>query len=312
MSDAATPRRMWTLFEPVHVISYFAPAAKGAFEQAGLRGFWRGYFAGRAAPIGQVGAAPVVAAFFSFAPAMVGRALPAVWDLISPAQALAVREAGAVAALRDLLGLDAGDPAPPQVAAAAERLADAAEDLDVAGRTLGASNAALPVQVEPLARLWHAATVLREHRGDGHIAALVAADVDGPEALALRAGVHLPAASGHIGNEHSGSGQTDASGAVGREQMQPARGWTDAEWDAAATRLIRRGLLQPDGAATPAGTQLHQRIEAATDQAAARPWARLADGRADELAELLLPIARACAVVLPFPNPVGVPAPAAR
>jgi hypothetical protein len=291
MSDAAaTARRMWTLFEPVHVISYFAPAAKGAFEQAGLRGFWRGYFAGRAAPIGRVGAAPVVAAFFSFAPPMVGRALPAVWDLISPAEALAVREAGAVAALRELLGLGEGDPAPPQVAEAAGRLADAAGNLDVAGRTLGASNAALPVPAEPLARLWHAATVLREHRGDGHIAALVAADVDGPEALALRAGVHLSE----------------------RDQMQPARGWTDDEWDAAAARLVRRGLLQPDGAATPAGTRLHQGIEAATDQAAARPWARLADGQADELAELLLPIASACAVVLPFPNPVGVPAPAAR
>ncbi len=72
MTDpAATARRMWTLFEPVHVVSYFAAPAKGAFEQAGLRGFWRGYFAGRAAPIGPVGAAPVIAAFFSFAPSMV-------------------------------------------------------------------------------------------------------------------------------------------------------------------------------------------------------------------------------------------------
>ena len=313
MSDAAaTARRMWTLFEPVHVISYFAPAAKGAFEQAGLRGFWRGYFAGRAAPIGQVGAAPVVAAFFSFAPAMVARALPAVWDLISPAEALAVREAGAVAALRDLRGLDAGDPCPPQVAAASEQLASAADGLDVAGRTLGASNAALPVPGEPLARLWHAATLLREHRGDGHIAALVAADVDGPEALVLRAGAHLPAAGGHASSGQASSVHSDASGAVERGQMQPARGWTDDEWDAAATRLTRRGLLQPDGAATTAGRQLHQSIEAATDQAAARPWAGLAHGQADELAELLLPIARACAAVLPFPNPVGVPAPAAH
>ncbi len=83
---AATARRMWALFEPVHVISYFAPAAREAFEQAGLRGFWRGYFAGRAAPIGLTGAAPVVASFFSFAPAMVARAVPGVWDLVTPAE----------------------------------------------------------------------------------------------------------------------------------------------------------------------------------------------------------------------------------
>jgi len=296
---------MWTLFEPVHVISYFASPAKGAFEQAGLRGFWRGYFAGRAAPIGQVGAAPVIAAFFSFAPAMVTRALPAVWDLISPAHAVAVREAGAVAALRELFGLAEGEPVPGPIAAAADRLADVAGHVGVAGRTLGASNAALPVPAEPLARLWHAATVLREHRGDGHIAALVAADIDGPEALALRAGAYQSADGGNA----SASGSASALGSVERAQLQPARGWTDDEWDEAVARLVRRGLLEPDGAVTAAGAELHRSIEAATDQAAARPWARLSGSQADELAELLLPIARACAVVLPFPNPVGVPAP---
>jgi hypothetical protein len=302
MSDAAaTARQMWTLFEPVHVISYFTPAAKGAFEQAGLRGFWRGYFAGRAAPIGAVGAAPVVAAFFSFAPPMVARALPAVWDLISPEQALDVRQAGAVAALRELLGLSAGEPEPAQVAAAADRLTAAAAALDGAGRTLGASNAALPVPAGPLARLWHAATVLREHRGDGHIAALVAADIDGPEALALRAGVDLAA----------GGAQGQSAGGWGRGQLQPARGWTDEEWDAAVTRLTARGLLQPGGSATAAGAKLHERIELATDRAAARPWAALGGEAARELARLLLPVARACAVALPYPNPVGVPAPPA-
>ena len=299
MSDgAATARRMWTLFEPVHVISYFAQPPRAAFEQAGLRGYWRGYFAGRAAPIGRVGAAPVLAAFFSFAPAMVTRALPAVWELISPEQALAVRQAGAVAALRELLDLGETALVPADVAEAARRLSDTASGLDVAGRTLGASNAALPVPDEPLARLWHAATLLREHRGDGHIAALVAADLDGPEALALRAGLDIAA--------------TRASREPGmwrREELQRARGWTDDEWDAAASRLADRGLLQPSGAVTAAGAQLHREIEAVTDAAAARQWAGQSDSEADKLAALLLPIARACATVLPFPNPVGVPAP---
>jgi len=299
MTEAATARRMWTLFEPVHAVSYFAPLATGAFEHAGLRGFWRGYFAGRAAPIGPVGAAPVIAAFFSFAPRLVERALPAVWDLISPADAMTVRQAGAVAALRELLGLRGGDPVPGPVASAADRLADVAEHVDFAGRTLAACNAALPVPGEPIARLWHAATVLREHRGDGHIAALVAADIDGSEALVLRAGAYRSIADGTGG----------ASGSTGRAQLQPARGWTDEEWDAAAARLVARGLLEPGGAVTAAGTELHRSIEAATDQAAARPWAAASDSAADELAELLLPIATVCAIVLPFPNPVGVPAP---
>ncbi len=195
---AATARRMWALFEPVHVITYFAPQARDAFERAGLRGFWRGYFAGRAAPVGLTGAAPIVASFFAFAPAMVGKALPGVWDLITPRDALAARQAGAVAALRSLLTMSDDAPAPPPVVAAGDRLAAATADLDWAGRALGAANAALPVPAEPLARLWHAATVLREHRGDGHIAALVAADLDAPEALALRAGVDRASDGSHV------------------------------------------------------------------------------------------------------------------
>src|SRR5262249_12067381 len=165
---------MWTLFEPVHDVTYFAPEARAAFEAAGLRGFWRGYFAGRSAPLGRISAAPVTASFYTFAPAMVSRALPAVWDLASPQDALRAREAGAVVALGGrLAGKDGA------VRVAADKLAQAAADLACWGRVLAGANAVLPVPDEPLARLWHAATVLREHRGDGHFAALVAADVDG-------------------------------------------------------------------------------------------------------------------------------------
>jgi hypothetical protein len=183
MDNAArAARRMWTLFEPVHVVTYFSAEALAAFTGAGLRGFWRGYFAGRAAPLGAVGAAPVTASFFTFAPPMVARALPGVWELITPQDALAVRVAGAVAALHRL----AGDRE-AEVAAAADLLLRATDGLDCAGRVLAAANAALPVPGEPAARLWHAATLLREHRGDGHFAALVAAGIDGCEALVLRA-----------------------------------------------------------------------------------------------------------------------------
>ncbi len=275
---------MWTLFEPVHVVTYFSAEALSAFTDAGLRGFWRGYFAGRAAPLGAVGAAPVTASFFNFAPPMVARALPGVWELITPEEALAVRSAGAVAALRRLLGDRQAD-----VTAAADMLLRAADGLDCAGRVLAAANAARLAPDEPTARLWHAATLLREHRGDGHFAALVAADIDGCEALVLR----------------TGSGVDPP-----REQLQPVRGWTDEDWERAAARLADRGWVDSAGGVTPDGAAARQAVEDATDLAAARPWARLGAEATEELAGLLAPIAQACAAELPFPNPVGVPAPA--
>jgi len=270
---------MWTLFEPVHDVTYFSAEARAAFEAAGLRGFWRGYFAGRAAPLGPVAAPPVIASFYTFAPHMVSRALPDVWSRITPERALQARMDGAVAALnRVLAGLD------DTVRAAAEMLTAAASDLDCSGRVLAGANAALPVPAEPVARLWHAATLLREHRGDGHFAALLTADIDGCESNVLRAGLDLP-----------------------RETIQPIRGWTDEQWDSAAGRLADRGLIDSDGTATSAGAQLRASFEATTDGAAARPWAD--DQFAAELATVLVPIARACSAELPALNPVGVPVP---
>jgi hypothetical protein len=279
--DAAVARSMWTLFEPVHAVTYFAPEARAATEDAGLRGFWRGYFAGRAAPLGPAGAAVVGASFFSFSPAMVARAVPGIWELISPAGALRARLAGAVSALRPLLaGLDS------EVNTAADLLSRAAGELDCAGRVLAAANAALPLPEDPVGRLWQAATVLREHRGDGHAAAVATADIDGCEVLVLRCGLDMR-----------------------REDLQPIRGWTDEQWDGARARLAGRGWAGPDGALTPAGRAAYAAVEQATDQAAARPWARLGPAAVTDLAEVLTPIAQACARVVPYPSPIGVPAP---
>ena len=226
---ALLARRMWSLFEPVHAVTYFTPEASAAYTGAGVRGFWRSYFAGRVAPLGAIGAAPVTTAFVSFAPPMVSRALPAIRELIAPSDALRVRSAGAVAALRRLLSEGNGS-AVAAAADAADMLTGVIGGIDCAGRVLAAPNAALPVPADPLARLWHAATVLREHRGDGHVAALVAAGLDGCEALVLRARLVLS-----------------------REMLQPIRGWPDADWERAAGRLTRRGWLAPDGQLTAAG-----------------------------------------------------------
>jgi len=289
---ASTARSMWTLFEPIHAVTYFAPEARSAYEQAGLRGFWRGYFAGRAAPLGTVSAAMVTASFFNFAPAFVGRAIPGVWDLITPEEALRARMAGATEALGRLLAGREAD-----AAAAADLLWQAIGELDFAGRVLAAANAALPVPGEGSSgssgssgpgRLWQAATVLREHRGDGHFAALAAADIDGCEAVALRCCLDLR-----------------------REDLQPVRGWTDEAWNEALARLAARGWIGTDGELTGAGREAHAAVENATDWAASRPWARLAPEVMAEIVTVLTPLAQACAGALPYPSPVGVPAPGA-
>ena len=137
-----------------------------------------------------------------------------------------------------------------------------------------------------LGRLWQAATLLREHRGDGHFAALAAADIDGCEAVVLRCCLDLR-----------------------REDMQPVRGWTDEAWDGALSRLAARGWVDADGALTSAGREAHAAVEDATDRAASRPWARLGPEATAEIAAVLTPLARACAAALPYPSPIGVPAP---
>jgi hypothetical protein len=270
-------RAMWTMFEPVHDVTYFAPEALQAFTAAGLRGYWRGYFAGRAAPLGSARAAVVTASFYNFAPAFVSRAIPGVWDLITPQEAIAVREAGAAASLRRLLsGREA------EAAKAADLLWLAVDNLDFAGRVLSAANSELPVSRDPLTRLWQATALLREHRGDGHFAALAAADIDGCEAVVLRCAKD-----------------------ISRELMQPVRGWTDEQWDAAAARLTERGLIGEDAALTAAGRVVHDAVEAATDQAAERPWKRMGAAGLAEVADVLLPLAQACAAALPEVIPVG-------
>ncbi|MFJ2863901.1 hypothetical protein [Kitasatospora sp. NPDC087314] len=280
MADLVHPARaLWWLFEPVHAVTYFLPESREAFEAAGLRGGWRGYFASRSAPLGAVDAPPVIAAFFSFSPAMVERALPEVWTHASPDEALAARLKGASAALARLL--EHVDPG--QVELAVEALERAAGRLDCVGRVLAAANAALPRPTGLYERLWQAATVMREHRGDGHVAALVAAGLDGCEALVVRCAMD-----------------------VRRDLLQPMRGWTDEEWEAAAGRLVERGWLTAEGSVTELGRIRHQSLEAATDLAAARVWEDYPRAELDRLAAALKPISALCRSELPV-NPVGLP-----
>jgi len=278
MSSIHPARQLWALFEPIHTVTYFAPQCRAVFEEAGLRGFWRGYFAGRAAPLGPVGAEPVRAAFFSFAPSMVQRALPDVWSRATPEAALAARLTGARAALASVF-----DGA-PEVAEAADLLRAAAERIDYSGRVLAAANAALPWPDDPVGVLWHACTVLREHRGDGHVAALVTRGLDPVDVLVWRT----------------------ALGGYDRAGLQPARGWTDDDWSAAERRLTERGWLGDDGAATDPARDAHVEVEAVTDRLAIAAWDGLDLHRVRTVVQ---PLTLRAASLLPYPNPIGLPDP---
>lgn len=272
-----TPRQLFDAFEPLHVVTYFAPQAREATEAAGLRGYWRGYFAGRAAALGRAPATTVTALFHGFAPALVERAIPSVWDLCSPEKALRARLAGAVAALR---ALDLDEAA---VAEAAGLAAEAARSAEHGGRALGAAEAAQPWPDDPLALLWRAATVLREVRGDGHVAALVAAELSGLDALALRAGRDLQ-----------------------RAPLQAARGWSDEQWDAAVAGLRARGLLDDEARTTVGGGALLDGVEATTDRLAAQPWRAVGEDAAARFHELAVPLARAALAAYPGAAAMGL------
>ncbi|MEV8597253.1 MarR family transcriptional regulator [Streptomyces sp. NPDC052012] len=275
-------RDLWGLLEPIHAVVYFTPEPLEEFRAAGYRGYWMGYFAGRAAPLGGVGADVVHALFYNFAYERVSRALPAAWSFAPPHEALAARTRGSVRALRRALGPAADGP---DVARAAELATRAAQSAPLEGRALFAANRSLPVPQEPLAQLWHAATLLREHRGDGHIAALTAAGIGGRESHVLHA---------------------IASG-IPREVYTPAREFDEAEWTSRRDALNERGLVEDDQLSLR-GQQVKSEIEDRTDQLAATAYDALTDGEIDELARLLRPLTRAVVREgdIPLDNPMGL------
>lgn len=282
---AARPNRardLWRLLEPIHAVTYFSPEPLAALRDAGYRGFWMGYFAGRSAPLGEASAELVEALFYNFDAEHIARALPDAWRFAGPDAALRAREAGSVAALRrHLQGVSS-----PVVARAADLAAQAAAAAPVAGRPLFAANRALPEPVDPLARLWHAATLLREHRGDGHVAALVSAQVTGREAHVLHGlATGTPAATYRI-----------------------SRGLDDATWSTVLSGFLERGFVDDSGGLTQAGRDVKQTLEDLTDELAWPAYAELGAGDLDELAVALRPITVAVvsAGEIPIRSPMGL------
>lgn len=262
--DPAEARRTWRSLEAVHGMIYFTPEAPPRYAEVGIVSGRTGYFASRAAAMGAVEPEVVVATFYNFHPALVRRAMHDVWAATTPTAMIDARLAAVDASLR----LAFGDEllASRELADAADVLRGAAE---VAcerpeGRPLFAGHAQLAWPDEPHLVLWHAQTLLREFRGDGHIAALTIEGLSGLEALV----------------SHAASGDVPAAG------LRATRAWSDDEWAAGVDALAARGLVDSEGAFTEAGRAQRARIEDLTDRLAAAPWAALGAERCAELRRL--------------------------
>ncbi len=262
----STARRMFELVEPIGVVPYFAADATEAMFALGFTNYWDTYFAGRAAPLGVVPAEVVDALFYNFAPGEVARNIPKVWRTTTPEAAIAARQAGCTNALRHILGelVDA-----PAFAPATDLLLKAATSAPIDGRPMYAALRSVAIPDEVVARCFHAASLLREHRGDGHIVALMTEGVARLEAHVLFAlAMDMPAEK------------------FGRIHHLPA-----AQLAAVIDGMRDRGLIGDDGWLTTDGRAVNQRVEALTDDLAAKPYESLEPAELDELMAALDPLA---------------------
>jgi hypothetical protein len=263
----STARRLFQLVEPIAVVTYMAEEPTEAVMALGLGNVWDAYFAGRAAPLGRDVPPEVVhALFYNFAPGEVARHIPRVWDTVTPEAANAARQQGSVAALRRTLG-DLADA--PSIGPAADLLLRAGTSAPTEGHPLYAAVRTLPIPNEPLARLWHGANLLREHRGDGHVAALVSLGIGGTEAHVLHA----------------------LSEGMPAEQFGRVSHLPKAQLAAVIDRMRVRGLVGADGWLTADGRQVKARVESLTDELAAPAYDVLEAGELDQLVDDLTPLA---------------------
>ncbi|MER6461305.1 hypothetical protein ABT278_12635 [Streptomyces sp. NPDC001228] len=271
-------RRCHTLLNSLHATHFFSPELAEELAALGVTHPRAVNFAVRAAALGPVGPGTVTATFYNYKYELVARHVPAVWRTASPADVLAARARAVDASMRRLLGADA--VASAEMAEAAVLALRATEACSRSGRPLYAAHADLPVPEEPHLAYWHAATLLREHRGDGHLATLIAAGLDGLEAV--------------VTHTATGKGMTP-------KWVLVTRGWNREDWDAAVLRLRGRGLLDEAGELTAAGTELRTEIEAETDRLDRAPYAHLGPAGVARLTELAREFAAAALAAGAFP-----------
>lgn len=259
-------RRMFELVEPIGVIPYSADEPNEAMFALGFTNYWDTYFAGRAAPLGLASAELVDALFYNFAPGEVARHIPKAWLTTTPEAAITARQNGCVKALRRILSDHVDAPA---FARATELLLRAATSAPVEGRPMYAALRAIPIPEDVVARLFHAASLLREHRGDGHIAALMTEGVSGLEAHVLFA-LDMGTPAEKFGRIH---------------HLPPA------QLAAVIDGMRDRNLIGDDGWLSEPGRAVRQRVEALTDDLAAKPYESLEPDELDDLVATLEPLA---------------------
>ena len=247
--------------ESLHSLIYFVPEAQEQYVAIGLRPGSMHYFASRSAAMGAVSPGVTAATFYNFNPAMVAKHIPRAWTLAAPPQVLAARFQVADLALRRLLGDVLGSADLDELAGLART---ATEPLAPEGRPLYAAHATLDWPDEPHLVLWHAATLLREYRGDGHLTALLRAGLSGIEAI--------------VTHTATGRGFTP-------ESAKKIRGWSDEQWGAATEGLRARGLMDAGGLSAD-GVALREAIEADTDRLDAAAWRHLGEQGTVRLIEL--------------------------
>ena len=256
--DALTARKTWRSMEAVHGMIYFTPDAPPAYAAVGITKPRPGYFISRVAPMGAVPADVVIATFYNFHPGLVRRAMENAWTLTSPTAMLTARLNAVDTSLRRAFGDEVLESVELAEAAGLTQRAAMVACERPEGRPLFAAHASLPWPEEPHLALWHGQSLLREYRGDGHIAALTLEGLSGLEALITHA----------------------ASGDVPAPVLQASRAWSDDEWAAGVEALAARGIVEPDGSFTEAGRAQRQAIEDATDRAAMAPYVALGDDHA--------------------------------
>jgi hypothetical protein len=272
-------RRAHHATNSLHSLIYFAPEAEARFCDLGLEAGRMCYFAGRSAPMGAVGPGVVTATFYNFSPALVAQSIPRAWDLASPAAVIDARFAAVDAVLPRLLGPDL--IASADMATMVGLVREAASACSVEGRPLYAGHADLDWPSGPHLELWHGLSLLREYRGDGHIAALVASGLSGIEALVT----------------HTATGQGFLPSFA-----RSSRGWSQDDWDGAVGRLTAGGLLDSDGALTAAGLEVRAQAERETDRMAAPPWQHIGDERAEDVVRIGKAMTRAVMSADAFPS----------
>lgn len=228
-------RRLRDAAEPLAMHATGSAHVRAALEELGLDRF-AGYVWGRAAVLGEPSPAVVVAAFGVFEPNRLGAVYSSAKSACPRDRLLAVREAAVAVSLRRVLGES-------DVSAVVSPLLGAVSALPPGGRPLFAGLLGSPVPAQPLGRLWRACELLREHRGDSHLKALVARGLHPVEANLLTELWHgLPAPAYTL-----------------------TRGWSAEQAADALERLSSVGLVR-DGRLTADGARLRTELELETNR----------------------------------------------